>query len=413
MANTQQKIQLVKQRIGGHGLGSLSQAHLEVIIKNGDGFTPEEFSEASGLLEQQYTEAGDEKIKKQAGIHGQFDKSVLTLSTLLTKEYPENDWLVKDLIPKGCTFISGMAKNYKSYISASIAYSLSTNSDLFGNKDFETIPCKVLVFDKENGERRTARRLRQLNFEDNENLIYTFTQMKFHNDEFLDMFIEYLLENKIDVVVFDTFRRFFDGDENNSEVVSSFFDRIKKVLTHDISVIILHHHVKPSNNNRFKIDLSNAMRGSGDINASLDCHLACEKEKIGEDLKVKITQVVNRDAEELDPFYVDVAHPEGDKDKINFEFSTFVKPDEGKDFKLRMEMKSFFKDHKDEELAVAELKDVFGDCGKDLIRDVCKALVRDSFLSNGIKRGRAHTFVYRGGVDEDYYTEKADEQLPL
>jgi hypothetical protein len=100
------------------------------------------------------------------------------------------------------------------------------------------------------------------------------------------------------LIVFDSFTRFNEGDENASGDMSKLMDYYRQIADAGFAVLILHHNRKEfagqSNNP------AQSMRGSSDILASADCHIAVGR--TGQSEFVKLSQTKNRDMWEPVPF---------------------------------------------------------------------------------------------------------------
>jgi RecA-family ATPase len=120
---------------------------------------------------------------------------------------------------------------------------------------------------------------------------------KIDNSENLNNLIKIIKKRKIDVVCFDSFARMHSGkDENNSTQISKIFSCFRRICRNGASVVILHHNRKSNDES----GQWQTMRGSSDIQASVDCHISIKKK--GDILK--IIQHKLRQGEELPPFSV-------------------------------------------------------------------------------------------------------------
>jgi len=262
---------------------------------------------------------------------GEIDKTTIkntfeTSEELLKNPPKEEPMIIKSLVPQGCTFISGLPKHYKSYISLHLADCL-TNGKLLFNK-FEVKQKKTLILDRENPRGLVYKRLKQLEIKENKNLIFSFDYTPINKKGFQEGLLASLEDDKIEFLVIDSFRRFFQGNENDSSEVSKFFAFIDQMKSLGIAVLILHHHRKTINGGR--TDLQQIMRGSSDLSAYPDAHIAIRKNMIDGMLGIKIEPVYLRVDIPQQPFLVEIKHPNDNQDKINFDFKLFVTTEEEK-----------------------------------------------------------------------------------
>lgn len=101
-----------------------------------------------------------------------------------------------------------------------------------------------------------------------------------------------IIDNKIEVVILDTLRRFISFDENDATKMSMFYDRIKKLRKYCgyPTIIILHHSKKSPQKGSY--DVRDELRGSSDIVQSADTVIALER-TVGKSC-FKISQVKSR-----------------------------------------------------------------------------------------------------------------------
>ena len=100
------------------------------------------------------------------------------------------------------------------------------------------------------------------------------------------------LNKPIDLILIDTFRRAFEGDENDSGATESFFSALQRLLEEfdGTSIIVVHHSGK---------NLKGGPRGSSNHAASVDVLVSVERDR-SKNL-ISVTQDKQKDAEELYP----------------------------------------------------------------------------------------------------------------
>ncbi len=95
------------------------------------------------------------------------------------------------------------------------------------------------------------------------------TRLQFHRSEFYDQertFAEYLTDlqkmPKVPIVVIDPARKYLNGDEDDSEVVSEFFEAIEEFAIRKQSAVIVVHHLQKGANPRNSREVLDQLRGS-------------------------------------------------------------------------------------------------------------------------------------------------------
>lgn len=234
----------------------------------------------------------------------------ISLSHLMARKFKDTSWIVKKLIPsEGITAISGSPATFKTWIVLDLALKVANEEILFDK--FITTQSNVLIIDEENGERLLQARIKKLDskFE----LPIYFLSLKGFNlsEEIVADVIKIAKEKNIKLIIFDSLVRIHGADENDATKMAGVFKHLKKFNKERISVIFTHHNRKQG---FLKGSPSQNMRGSSDILAFVDCHLAIErKEKF-----LTITQTKLRQEEEMKPFKLDVIN---DDDELKFEFA--------------------------------------------------------------------------------------------
>ena len=242
---------------------------------------------------------------------------VISFDELVNKEFPPNSWIVKGLIPKnGITCLSGKPKVGKSFLMLYLVISLCNNNNFLG--EFETEQQKgVLFITKEDPPRLIQERITKLSNCNNLPIFFcTSPQLFLDSDESLEFLFKTIEDRHIEVIVIDSFRRIFHGDENSSQEIAKVHNRFKNFLEKDVTLIFIHHHGKEG---FFKKEAGDKLRGSSDILAMLDSLLILEtKDKE----HVKITPAALRQDKPLPPFIVEF--PDFETEKPTFKFVNFI-----------------------------------------------------------------------------------------
>ena len=235
---------------------------------------------------------------------------VVSLQKLMELEFPEQEWMVDRLIPaSSITLMSGAPSSFKTWALLDMALKVAQGEPLFGQ--FNTSPCGVLIIDEENGDRLLQLRLNKLRA-DKRLPIYFHSLTRFVlTDDTVDYVLEVCGNLDIKLLVIDSLVRIHTSDENKSGDMSEVFKQLKRFTTNGIAVLITHHNRKPGAGSSYGV--SNEMRGSSDILAAADSHVAL----VRKDKKITFYQTKQRYAEELDPFEVVVVT---DDDRFGFEY---------------------------------------------------------------------------------------------
>lgn len=212
------------------------------------------------------------------------------LGDILKEQFPPEVWVVDQLIPdESVTMLAGFSGSFKTWLYMDIAVKVAKGQKVFGR--FNTKQTGVLVIDEESGRRRLQKRFKQLGATE-DTPIYISSRTGYKMDEkYAKAIAKQASELGVGLIVFDSFTRFnAKGDENSSGDMSKLMDCYKQLAEAGFAVLILHHNRKENNGNT-RAGL--AMRGSSDIHASADCHIAVSRS--GQSEIVRLEQTKNRD----------------------------------------------------------------------------------------------------------------------
>lgn len=176
-------------------------------------------------------------------------------------------YLVDELIVEDTVcMLSGESGIGKTWIYLDLAVKLATGGMLFDKYKCEKVG--TLILDKENKMTMIKTRLAMLTREENLNIHLTSNQDIFINDHWVDIIITTCQKLNLRLVVFDSLRRFFMGNENDSGEINQMYRFLHKMREAGLTVILIHHHNKGENK---------SPRGSTDLVNQLDIHLSLEK----------------------------------------------------------------------------------------------------------------------------------------
>lgn len=210
------------------------------------------------------------------------ESKLIDFEVLQTMDIPPIRYLVEGYIPIGLTYIGGDSGSLKSYLAQHLTMCIITGNDFLGHFPINNLDNRpVLYVDEENRicalKERLVKLKKGMPKDDKVCKLYTLIDAGIKFDahqkgkgseidqlnltEFKLMVAKY----KPQLVVFDSFIRFFLGDENFSSDVRQVFDTIKSIMNeNNCSCIVLHHTSKNTGNGK------SSLRGSGDIPASAD-----------------------------------------------------------------------------------------------------------------------------------------------
>lgn len=219
--------------------------------------------------------------------------TIKLLNELMLKEYPPQRWVVEKLIPQGgLVMMSASPASYKTWLMLQVALSVAKGEKFIDA--FHTEQTKVLIMDEESGERSLQERFRRLGATSTLPIHYLSRAGRKASEEYAKQVISVCKENEIGLVMFDSFIRFAIGSENDSTDMSRNMDNFKKITDQGIACLILHHNRKAG---LIGSGAAESMRGSGDILAACDVHVALRRK--GD--KITISQTKNRYCQEIEP----------------------------------------------------------------------------------------------------------------
>lgn len=236
---------------------------------------------------------------------------ISSLNSLLAKDFPPVQWLIEKLIPQqGLVALSGLPGSYKSWITQHLALAVATGTPLFGH--FETQEGKVLIIDKENQPSLIKQRFNLFGALEGLEIYFLEREFLIEDEQLVDQISEIVQKLGINLIIIDSLIRIYRGkDENSSNDMAEVFRQLKKFQDTGASVLFTHHNRKQS---IFGKNVSaESMRGSSDILASVDCHLAVDKNEDG----IRITQTKLRQEMAIAPFKLKL---EGDENHVEFKF---------------------------------------------------------------------------------------------
>lgn len=234
----------------------------------------------------------------------------LHLDELLQEDIPESEWLVDRIIPKGgIVALSGMPGAYKTWILYHLALVTAHGQPFFGH--FNTCKAKILIIDEENHRRLIQKRIRRMGADGAD--IHLLLQSGIKLDRYDDRkkLSDLIKNNGYEFLILDSLVRFHSKDENDASSMAKVTEALKEIAKTGATILFTHHHRKQSIFG--SKNPGQSMRGSSEILAFVDCHMAIDKQ---EDYLL-ITQTKNRQEQEIKPFKIQI-RDEGERTILEY-----------------------------------------------------------------------------------------------
>lgn len=318
---------------------------------------------------------------------------LIRVHDIMNKTYPSNKWLVEDLIPsEAITLVSGAPASYKTFISIHLAQCVAEGKDFLGRY---RIPqqMNVVVLDKENTPRDLKERFVNIGMNKEASILYASNLERFYltDEKDVDELIQKLEEPPgSGLLIIDSLRRFHKGEENSSGDMSAIFDNLKKVTNRGITIVILHHHRKEPVGG---FASANSVRGSSDIIAAVDCHIALEFVK--KDALITFNQHKLRQAKAQDEFAAKVITDEESLNKVWFEFAGDYDRKREKNAETILSVRTAFETlGGGRQLGFGDVKELVGGrYSEPSLRFALDTLVEEGFLEKA--KGSHNRFLYQ------------------
>ena len=175
---------------------------------------------------------------------------------MVREEPPAVPWIVERLVVRGgVTVLAGKPGEGKSLLSETLTAGVARGEVAAGMR---CIKGRAMIVDGENGQQEIHRRVHALQFPDEGVSIYESIGPLLQSLSELDW---ELTQHKPDLLVLDSFRSLWHGEENDSGEVAEVLDSVRTLAReHQVGVLLLHHTGKSGN----------GYRGSSAIGASAE-----------------------------------------------------------------------------------------------------------------------------------------------
>lgn len=182
------------------------------------------------------------------------------VAAMLTTEPEPVDWLVDGFVARGTlTLLAGREKEGKSLLAMAFAARGAVGGGTLAGVDVK--PLRVAIIDAENGSRELHRRLRSLGLEAaHADRIDIYEAVGHDLRRHLHELEAILKGSRPDLVVLDSWRSLWGGDENDAGEVSRVLDPVRNLIrAHNAGAVLVHH-----------LSKSGSYRGSTAIGASVE-----------------------------------------------------------------------------------------------------------------------------------------------
>jgi len=249
---------------------------------------------------------------------------VFSLSKFLQAPMPQIDWLIDPLIAHGNrVMFYGESGCGKSWIMLDLALAIAGGKPWLNHYTIPQ-PRRVLYLDEEMSPTLLQRRIKQLAGEVPEDAnvpdtLWFGSHLGIHFTEALNTqaLLTDLQANGIDpdVIIADTFRKVFIGNENDAGEVGRFWDSIEPFQTAGKTFIVCHHMKKPSPQG--STGLKHMASGSTNLVGQVDAAYAVSRRS--KDTMI-LECVKSRDTEEPPPFTVGLCDIEDDTPRVELRY---------------------------------------------------------------------------------------------
>ncbi len=188
-------------------------------------------------------------------------------------QFPDLEFLVGGLMHKNTVvLISGDPKIGKSTFVLQLCKALCSGQKFLGS--YQCLESRVLIIDEENGQSTLKKRFQSLGFHKSEKNLVVQCSMGFRidNDEWFRQLSKFIQDEKINVVVFDSFVRIHSKEENSASEMKEVSQKLRTLANSGVTVIVIHHSGKSHEKGP-----KNPFRGSQEIIAGVDSAFSLKK----------------------------------------------------------------------------------------------------------------------------------------
>lgn len=197
----------------------------------------------------------------------------LDVARMVREDPPEVPWVIDGLVVRGTlTILNGREGEGKSLLAMALAAGVALGETQAG---MDCHPGKVLIVDTENGSYETHRRVHALGLPATVEVYEPDDGQRFDLRSDLGDLDRLLAAHRPDLLILDSFRTLWGGEENDSGEVAKVLDPLRNLVRkHKAGTILLHHSGKAT---------GGSYRGSSAIGASAELGFTLAREEGDED----------------------------------------------------------------------------------------------------------------------------------
>jgi hypothetical protein len=238
---------------------------------------------------------------------------VVSFKKLSETEPKPVKWLIEGILPKcAITTLGAPKKSFKTYLSIYASLCLSEGTDFLGQYHCEK--CNILYLDEESGQDETTRRVcricegNNIEFNDEKGFYIADSKIKIDDSNDVKMLENFVKEHNIELVVLDTFPRFYNiTDENSATSMMKVTSSLKGICNNTGVSFLLITHFKKSAMKEAKVTNTEIdaddIRGSGEIGNVSD-NLFIIKREDKTKTEIELINTDSRLSKEIEPIHV-------------------------------------------------------------------------------------------------------------
>lgn len=227
------------------------------------------------------------------------------------------DWLIPGVVPKkGITIVAGAPGCMKSLIMQETASALTNNRPVFGEFT-PTRRGKVILVDGENSHSIIYDRLKRIGMPPEKTLIVHNFRSFFDllNEEHANTLMGEVKTHKPALIIFDTLRRCFSGNENDSSLINEIYQQTLSAIAEKCAVLLVVH-TRKMGRGFGVMDKLSEIRGTGDIPGIAAAVHMVNKTQDG---MVVVEPLKIRQAKDPQPFTIQLNDDE-ENDSLSFSY---------------------------------------------------------------------------------------------
>ena len=189
---------------------------------------------------------------------------------LMTKQFPDDDFLIEGLLSPGLTVVTGASKIGKSWLALQLVTALDQGGSFLGQ--LKARKCNVLYLALEDTPKRVQRRLKKQD-------CIEFNNSRLETKRMTDLELRCLLKDRqYGAVIIDTLQKYKGiSDLNDYSQTVNGLSTLKDIADGlGIALIVIHHNRKNADGDQ---DHLHSALGSTGINATADCTLTLKRKR--------------------------------------------------------------------------------------------------------------------------------------